>query len=559
MYHRLLIRLNNRIVQWRRIRVAPQAVLLLLPHCLHKQSCPQNVMHSLAECRRCGQCSVGALAGIREGLGVVACVAGGGRQALACVRNPEVKVVVAVACERELVQGIVAAFPKPVVAIPNATPEGSCVNTMVDPEKVANAIARLIKVPAASRTRQVLPKVCLLTDSYYPVVGGGEAHARLLCAEFGRLGVPVFVLTGHKVATSPACEQVDGVPVHRVPPAGYPRLGKYLMLSSSFWRLIRMRREYDVIYVCGIRTLGLIATLAALLLGKRCVLRAESRGEVSGGFIWAKTDGRVNRLLKLVFIGPIMLRNIILKRADAFMSIAGIIREEYEACGVPLAKIVDLPNGIDVARFSPVTVEARAKLRGKLGLPGGLVFAYTGKLNRGKGLEFLVRVWQEWGRAHPDCRLLLIGSGAMQFLSCEEELREFVDRNAMQSSVIFAGNVSNVHEYLQASDFFLFPSESEALPLALLEALATGLPTIASDIGGCRAIVTDGREARLAPPNDAAAWVAGLDHLIGTPAQAAEWGRTGRETVVQRFSIARIAAEHLRLFQSLAGRGGTHG
>lgn len=397
------------------------------------------------------------------------------------------------------------------------------------------------------------PRVCLYTDSYYPVVGGGEAHARLMCAEFRRMGVPVFVLTGHKVATSPAYELVDEVPVHRVPPAGFPRLGKYLMLGSSFWRQIRMRREYDVIYVCGIRTLGLIAVLAALMLGKRCVLRAESRGEVSGGFIWEKTDGRVNVVLKRLFIGPILLRNVILKKADAFLSIAGVIREEYESCGVPLAKIVDIPNGIDVTRFSPVTPEVKTTLRQKLGLPEGRLFAYTGKLNRGKGLEFLVRLWKDWSRRHPDCKLLLIGSGAMQFLSCEKELRDTVEQNGMQSAVIFAGSVSNVQEYLQASDFFVFASESEALPLALLEALATGLPTVASDIGGCRAIVTDGHDGRLAPPNDERAWLAGLESLAGNSAMVTEWGRAGRETVVRKFSIAHVAEEHLALFARIRG------
>lgn len=397
------------------------------------------------------------------------------------------------------------------------------------------------------------PRVCLLTDSYYPVVGGGEAHARLLCGEFRRRGVPVFVLTGHKVEDSPAVEKVDGVPVYRVPPAGFPRLGKYLMLGSSFWRLIRMRRDYDVIYVCGIRTLGLIAVLAARLSGKRCVLRSESRGEVSGGFIWEKTDGRVNPLLRMVFRGPIALRNHVLRKADAFLSIAEVIRAEYEACRVPQEKIVSIPNGIDVARFSPVSPEAKGGLRRKLGLPEGRLFAYTGKLNRGKGLEFLLRVWKDWVPHHPGCRILLIGSGAMQFLSCEKELRDYVEQNRLQDAVIFVGSVSNVHEYLQASDFFLFPSESEALPLALLEALATGLPTVASDIGGCRAIVTDGREGRLAPPNDEAAWVAGLDTLVGNPAQASDWARAGRETVVRGFSIAHVAEEHLKLFAAIGG------
>ena len=117
--------------------------------------------------------------------------------------------------------------------------------------------------------------------------------------------------------------------------------------------------------------------------------------------------------------------------------------------------------------------------------------------------------------------------------------------------MIFAGRVSNVQEYLQASDFFLFASESEALPLALLEALATGLPTVASDIGGCRAIITDGREGRLAPPNDPVAWVAGLDALLNHPAMSENWGKAGRATVVQKFSITHVTEQHLALFAQI--------
>lgn len=135
-----IIKWNNRLVRWRRIRVRPEEILLLLPHCLHKQSCPRNVVHSLDECKRCGACSVGALTGIRDDFGVVACVVGGGRQALAHTKQTSIKAVVAVACEKELVQGIFAAFPKPVLGVLNTTPEGPCKNTLADPAEVIRAI-----------------------------------------------------------------------------------------------------------------------------------------------------------------------------------------------------------------------------------------------------------------------------------------------------------------------------------------------------------------------------------------------------------------------------------
>ena len=395
------------------------------------------------------------------------------------------------------------------------------------------------------------PRVCLLTGSFYPVVGGGETHARLLCAELRRQGVQVCVVTRRRVKATPAHEVIDATPVHRVPPSGVPRFGKYLMLLPALARLVSLRRDYDVVYVCGLRILGIVGILAALLLGKRCVLRSESRGEYSGAFVWGGLDGPPNRALKFLFGPGLALRNAFLRRADAFLSISGVIRDEYLACGIPAARIVSIVNGIDTRRFAPCPAAERAALRARLGLPDGRLFMYTGKLNRGKGLEFLLRVWEPWAAAHPSDRLVLVGSGAMQFLSCEAELRAFVAQRGLEAAVVFTGNVTNVHEYLKAADVFLFPSENEALPLALLEALSTGLPVVASDIGGVRDIVTDGREGRLVAPNDAAGWTAALGALTADPGLAAAWGAAGRATAMARFSMGHVAEAHLALFRSV--------
>jgi hypothetical protein len=139
-FHSIIIRLNNAIVRRRRLKVAPADVLLLLPHCLHHESCPQDVGRHLDECRRCGKCSLAGLAQVRDDYGVVCGVVGGGRQALERVKSPSIRAIVAVACEKELVSGILAAFPKPVLAVPNRTPEGPCRNTLADIGAVVRAL-----------------------------------------------------------------------------------------------------------------------------------------------------------------------------------------------------------------------------------------------------------------------------------------------------------------------------------------------------------------------------------------------------------------------------------
>jgi len=142
--HNVIIAVNNRITRWRRVRVPGASILLLLPHCLHRDTCPRNVTLDPDECRRCGQCSVASMLALRDEFGLACSVVGGGRQALAATRQPHIKAVVAVACQKELVLGIRAAFPKPVVAIPNMTPDGPCRNTCADYETVRRAISSIV-------------------------------------------------------------------------------------------------------------------------------------------------------------------------------------------------------------------------------------------------------------------------------------------------------------------------------------------------------------------------------------------------------------------------------
>ena len=144
-----LVRLNNSLVRLRKSPVAPEHLLLLLPHCLQRKACKQNVKNDLDECRRCGLCNIGELIGLRDELGIRCVLASGGREAATAVRDPAVKLVVAVACEKELCDGIRAAFPKPVVAVPNERPQGFCRDTRVDVARVRTLIEGLL-APAAT-------------------------------------------------------------------------------------------------------------------------------------------------------------------------------------------------------------------------------------------------------------------------------------------------------------------------------------------------------------------------------------------------------------------------
>ena len=139
------IQANNWLVRHLRCRVQPENLLVLLPRCLQRTGCAQAVVDDLDACRQCGQCDVAALLRLRDETGVCFRLAGGGRAAAALTRQPHVHAIVACACEKELAEGIRAAFPKPVLAVLNTTPEGFCHNTRVDPGRLREAIdARVV-------------------------------------------------------------------------------------------------------------------------------------------------------------------------------------------------------------------------------------------------------------------------------------------------------------------------------------------------------------------------------------------------------------------------------
>ena len=136
--------MNNWLIRVRRVRVQPQNLLLLVPHCLQGTGCQQAVNEGIDRCRRCGQCDVAGLIAIRDRYGILCNLANGGRQALDFLRDPAVKAVVAVACEQELADGIRAALPTPVLAVPNTRPNGPCKGTGVPLEAVEAAVRSLL-------------------------------------------------------------------------------------------------------------------------------------------------------------------------------------------------------------------------------------------------------------------------------------------------------------------------------------------------------------------------------------------------------------------------------
>lgn len=398
-----------------------------------------------------------------------------------------------------------------------------------------------------------MTRVLFLTESFHPVLGGGERHIRELGRGLVEAGDAATVVTRRGERAWPVEDAVDGIRIRRVAPTGPARVGKYLMALPAAWRVLRERRVADVVVVRGTRVLGLPGLLAARLAGRPVVLQAEVNGEMSGEiYLWGTrfAGGLLDRLVR----GLVRLRNRVLVRAEAFVAMSRLIEDEFVAAGAPRDRVHRIPHGVDTTRFAPADDARRAERRRALGLePGDLVVAWTGRLLRGKGLEALLDAFAALAGKEPRARLLLVGSGEGQSLSVEAEIRARAGAPPLAGRVVMPGRLDAVEDALGAADVFAFPSEFEALGLSLVEAAACGLPAVASRTGGIVDVVEDGVTGLLFPPGEPAALERALAELLADPGRRAAMGEAARERACREFDARLSLGRYRALFAEVAG------
>jgi hypothetical protein len=139
------VEFNNALVRATRKRIDPGHIMILLPHCLQWNECGHRVTSDINNCRRCGKCVISQLAGLAERIDARIAVATGGTLARRLIVEVRPTVILAVACERDLVSGILDAYPIPVFGILNQRPNGPCFNTTVDMDRVQVALSALFE------------------------------------------------------------------------------------------------------------------------------------------------------------------------------------------------------------------------------------------------------------------------------------------------------------------------------------------------------------------------------------------------------------------------------
>ncbi|MEX0666275.1 MAG: glycosyltransferase [Acidimicrobiia bacterium] len=236
------------------------------------------------------------------------------------------------------------------------------------------------------------------------------------------------------------------------------------------------------------------------------------------------------------------------RRNRAVIAVSGAVadsirRPRRRAATWPSVEIVH--HGADlraVRRGHRARAEARVRLQCPL---DGLVVGTVGNFTRKKDQQTLLDAFAIVARAHPALRLVLVGSGPL-----ESELRDAVHRLDLESSVNFAGSRDDVFELLPGFDVFVLSSRHEGLPISLLEALATGVPCVASAVGGIPEVMADGREGFLVQPGDPVALATALSRLLEAPALRASMGAAGIERTAD-FDLERAMQRTQQLYDDV--------
>lgn len=387
------------------------------------------------------------------------------------------------------------------------------------------------------------PRLILVTPYFWPSVGREARYAVRLVERLPAAGWPVAVVTTRWHDRWPRRIVFREMPVTRLDPPPHDRWRRWRLLRGVRRWLRENVRPDDVVWVVGMRHEA-VAVLRAV--GQRApVVLYDARGGPQGDCRW-QAESRE---------GAAVRRRCL--RADAIVGASRIVRDELSAAGYPRDQIHRIPPGAPVA--PPRTRQHRADARRILAEAGEPlrvpdwtpVAVYLGRLDADRGLPYLVAAWEPITQRWPNARLWLTGPGSER-----EHLSRQLAALRLTGRIQMLGVFEETETLLAAADVLVHPAEAADPSLAVVEGLGTGLPVVATDSPGHRAIIRHEENGLLVPPRDAEALAAALHRVIDSPPLANRLGQAGRRWVAAERSLDRMVEEHVTLLNTLTPRNG---
>jgi glycosyltransferase involved in cell wall biosynthesis len=236
------------------------------------------------------------------------------------------------------------------------------------------------------------------------------------------------------------------------------------------------------------------------------------------------------------------------KWADAYICLSHETYKDALDFGLAPSRLFLIPNGIDLDEFHPASLEERIARKREFGLDGRSIALFVGRFAKEKNAIGLVHAW---GQMQPSLRqewmLVLGGEGAER-----EILKKVIDQHELQDSVLLAGASVRVVEWLHAADLFILPSWGEGLSNALLEAMACGLPVVATDVSGVNQLVGISQCGLIARNGESECIRECLEQLMNEEnGMLQTMGIRGRELIAREYTMKTVSQKYLNLYAQL--------
>ncbi len=368
--------------------------------------------------------------------------------------------------------------------------------------------------------------------------GGAERHAESLAVALAAAGSRVAILTPRYDPDSPTVESVNGVTIERFPfldlSYRYPMPGvAVLNIPYIIWQIVRAvwarRNGVDVLH-CHLGSLQTAAVALAARLIRVPMLCTAGTADERSDLGEIERTGACGRLIA----------GLVRATIQTWVATTLAVEEALIRAGVERRKIVRIPNGVNLANYLRPCRQSRSVKR----------FLYLGRLSKNarRDIPGLIKAFDRLAVSFHDVELAIVGGGGLF-----EETRRLAENCVAHDRIRLAG-FDRPEKWLAWADCFVLPSRREGLSVALLEAMAAGLPCIANDIPPNREVLDDGKVGVLVPVENCDALESAMHDMVENNSLARSLALKAQERAERCYSIDSVAARYANLYEFLRAR-----
>jgi glycosyltransferase involved in cell wall biosynthesis len=418
------------------------------------------------------------------------------------------------------------------------------------------------------------PRIYIAIATFHPLVGGAERQALAQGRSLRERGYVATIITFRHNRAWPRHEVIEGVPVIRVAGAllgGREKLPRTLQkmlyvlaLVVMGWSLWQERFYFDLLHVYQLTLLTLPTALVCRITGKPMIIAVRGAdsgkkskfqhkaslvaGPLNAAEPWLQIVNEKSRtnpdLEDLERLGkPVVhFTRSLLKRIGAVIVVLSSGMQCYLAAhDFTFPRILLIPNGVDILRYTPRSHNTSADQRSQ-------IVVCISRLCYQKGIDVLLQAWHMVQKQSPLARLAIVGDGPIR-----TQLECMTEALGLANSVEFTGLQSDILAQLHRSDIAVLPSRWEGMPNAVLEAMACGLPCVATRVSGSEDMIQHGINGLLVEPENYHSLARALLVLLQDPELVKKYGQAARTTIEQHYSLDHIIDQYIKIYRQMVG------